>query len=406
MVSMNNTRGFTLIELMIAGVIASFLIAVLFSILTMASRTAQTQEDLTRTVDRVHYAVEAIRADLARTGYGMGLVPLSTLELTSDEAWRLEDCNNIAGIRRPIIWEDGGSNANPSGDGMPLKNINAQDDPDNTAIGEQPDRLTLIGAFRIPKFFGGGDADAVNPPDMFMYQENTARIRVNPNAMPWMGFQPQNSVQIANAFNDSLLAIHNSAGGVRYQTIINSDYSGNDVLLSLSSPGMPRNNGERCLFQSNMESFSAIALQRITYELVDDPFNENGTILTRTLMSPDGTRALSRIPIARNIVDFQIWFDEVNAEGVPVTRDGLAIGSSEIDDQGTFSGDRTELARLAHIQITARLDNESDRLTHLSLPIDSLQTSIDIDDDPSNSARLITVRAEAALHSLASAGHR
>ena len=72
-INQRGQRGFTLIELMIAGLIASMLVILLMSVVIMSSRTTATQEQAVSAVGRAYGAMDVIRSDLERVGFGMGL---------------------------------------------------------------------------------------------------------------------------------------------------------------------------------------------------------------------------------------------------------------------------------------------------------------------------------------------
>ncbi len=398
MVSLRPQRGagFTLIELMIAGLVASILVVALMSLMIMTTRSVTTQEDSTRTVDRLYYATELVRQDLLRTGYGMGLVPSAvSVDVTSDAAWHLEDCNNIAGFNSPITWEDG-----PTTDleaGVTLSVIDAAADPDNTAMGEQPDRLTLVGPFRSPVLYGDGDSN-------FLFSSTGSAITLLPGT-GWGGFSAGDATAVAHAFTDSLAAIHNINGGVRYQQVTSATASGTTVSLALANVSHARIFTDRCTFINGVETYAVIPLQIVRWELIDDPFSAERTILSRTLVAANGD-VVGRMPVARNIVDFQVWFDRAGAPSQPVDVD--PDGADQTDAAGTLTTSmRIEEARYAYVQLTARLDNESADLARAALDDrGGLQVSVDVDGDPSSSARLITVRIEVPLQSLAMADVR
>jgi hypothetical protein len=112
-----------------------------------------------------------------------------------------------------------------------------------------------------------------------------------------------------------------------------------------------------------------VSLQRVAYDVVQDPVAETDFLLVREELdaSGDSLDPPRRVIIARNIVDFQVWFDGVaGAAGlVPdMQNDGDRSGEVWSDDEGTIPNDKmggtsdvqVERARYAYLQISARHD--------------------------------------------------
>jgi hypothetical protein len=158
---------------------------------------------------------------------------------------------------------------------------------------------------------------------------------------------------------------------------------------------------------------------------VQDPSTPTDFLLVREELNASGAslNPVRRYIIARNVVDFQVWFDGVPdflAAAPNVLVDGALSSDSWVDDEGTVgnadmgytgAGDSTvepERARIAYVQLSARLDSATPALDPDGSGT-ALKQTYDLYPNVEGSeerARVITVRGEVGLANFAFADVR
>ncbi len=147
--SLRRSRGFTLVELLIAVLLSSIVIIALGTLITNATKVFDTTSQSGLALDRLHMALDVVRNDLRTAGYEM--VPNAGLD----------DPRLYKGLRKPC--------ANPSwmglekfvavklldgGATLALTGSDADAFPPSSYVsGKKPDRLELAGAFRTGSGF-------------------------------------------------------------------------------------------------------------------------------------------------------------------------------------------------------------------------------------------------------------
>ena len=345
-------RGFTLVELLIAVLLSSIVIIALGTLITNATKVFDTTSQSGLALDRLHLAMDVVRNDLRTAGYEM--VPNAGLD----------DPRLYKGLRKPCAnpsWmgsekfvavklEDGGATLAVTGndsDAFP---------PESYVSGKKPDRLELAGAFRTGQRF----------------HPDTAA----PGASSLTLFNPAISNELADyIFDGAILGVVNKQGGMQFLRAGVVTWGNPTGVVGLAAGDTFQGeigdfgSDSLCRFDFLDKSDVVVALQRVAYDVVQDPVAATDFLLVREELDASGASLdpPRRVIIARNIVDFQVWFDGVaGATGlVPdLQNDGDRSGEVWSDDEGTVPNDKmggtadvqVERARYAYIQISARFD--------------------------------------------------
>lgn len=397
-------RGFTLVELLIAVLLSSIVVIALGTLITNATKVFDTTSQSGLALDRLHLALDVVRNDLRTAGFEM--VPNAGMD----------DPRLYTGLRKPCAnpdWmgtekflavklEDGGATLAQNGsdaDAFP---------PASYVSGKKPDRLELAGAFRTGQRFH---------PDT-----------VVPGASNITLFNPSMSNEVAEyVFDGAILGIVNKQGGMQFLRAGAVTWGSPTGVVALDSGDTFRGeigdfgSDSLCRFDFLDKSDVVVALQRVSYDVVQDPVSPTDFLLVREELDASGASLdpPRRVIIARNIVDFQVWFDGVaGAAGIvpDLQTDGDRSGEVWSDDQGTIpnakmggtSDVQVERARYAYVQISARYDGPTKGLAPDS-PAEVLKQTFPLYPNVPGSeerAYVSTVRGEVALTNFAFADVR
>lgn len=352
MAPMHRGRGFSLVELLIAVLLSSIVVIALGTLITNATKVFDTTSQSGLALDRLHLAMDVVRNDLRTAGYEM--VPNAGFD----------DPRLYKGLRKPCAnpgWmgtekflavklEDGGSTLAQSGNDADVF------PPASYVSGKKPDRLELAGAFRSGQRF----------------RPDTA----SPGASSLTLFNPAISNELAAyIFDGAILGVVNKQGGMQFLRAGEVTWGNPTGVVGLASGDTFQGeigdfgSDSLCRFDFLDKSDVVVALQRIAYDVVQDPVAETDFLLVREELDASGASLdpPRRVIIARNIIDFQVWFDGVaGAAGIvpDLQNDGDRNGEVWSDDEGTIPNDKmggtgdvqVERARYAYIQISARYD--------------------------------------------------
>jgi type II secretory pathway pseudopilin PulG len=347
--SARSRRGLTVVELLVAVAIASLVLTGLFVITNTTSRTFRVQNDMSTAMDRMNFAMDLVKMDLRRAAY-LG-VPNSNVGLYPNFT-RVCPSANIAAIA-------------PAGlHGLRALNGAASYQPGTEAVydGGAPDTFLLLGAYRSTRRY------PVN-----LLQDGTASVRIFSMGQP--------TALLQDEFTGSVLAVTSNLGGMRFlraETGANvvtatpglGDRVDVDLTDALSDPG---GEDDICRFAGlARDNLEVAPLHFVRYDVRNDT-NERTSVLVREELDHAGTVIRSFV-VARNIVDFQVWFDATTSTfgTQPVlSNDGEAAGSSVFDDDGTapwfwingFGSAQPERVRYGYIQISTRLETPIPSLT-------------------------------------------
>jgi prepilin-type N-terminal cleavage/methylation domain-containing protein len=390
--AMTARRGLTLVELLVAVAISGFVLAAVFSVLTTSSRTFRIQSDVASSMDRLNFAMDTIKADMRRTGYLA--VPNDSIASYANATRVCPNSAFRAGLGGPLHalrWWDGGSEYQPGR-------------VDQVMIGSAPDRLQMLGAFRTDGSWSIGSAPSGGS-NLSVERRDGAS---NSTAQ--------------RAFEGAILALQAPSGGVQFLRMQTGDNTVEDDPVSASRilaratdavQGTSGDGSDICRFESIAnQNLTVTPLHFVRYTVRQDR-NQESTLLVREEVAWDGT-VLDSYIVARNVVDFQVWFD----------RDGAGVGVAPAIDVDDDSGARDmtddlgsmptswlsgsalaqpELARYAYIQLSVRLDTPVPNLG-IGNDDDGLRRAVEIIEFTGDrwsrtgeNTRVLTMRAEVEL---------
>ncbi len=341
--SLRRQAGMTLAELMVAVALAGLIMTGIFFFSTSTSRTFRLQNEIAQTTDRLNFAMETLKADLRRTSYLT--VPNSRLQ-----AWpnQRRVCANPAfapaGLQA-IVAENGGATWQPA------------TQADQVMVGATPDELLLLGAFRSDSQYLVTAA-----------QQGSTALTFDLNG---------DSLDDAEyALAGAILNVSTPAGGMQFVraatgsgvvtggTGLQPRATINTLDPLLGSPGGDLDSF--CQFRGEGNAGVAIApLHYVRYDVREDPDEPSSTILVREELD-HANNVLNSYVVARNVIDFQIWFDADTTtigSAPDIANDGTATDPLT-DDDGTMAwtdlnGSATsapQQARYGYIQLSVRLD--------------------------------------------------
>jgi prepilin-type N-terminal cleavage/methylation domain-containing protein len=345
--NLRSRRGLTLVELLVALAISSVVLASIFYFMTTSSRTFRVLNDTTQSTDRVNFAMETVLQDLRRAGYLA--VPNTNITVWPNYT---RVCGNPDfapnGLRAMTLFDGGATYQPPRGS-------------DQVLVGRQPDRLRLVGAYRADRRYR---AYFASPGQSFLRAYNDGE------AVDMLNYR----------FDGAFVAVYSPLGGAQFVRARRSGGGGNAVTADVSfdkfrldfASGdtiqeLPGLDDDFCRFSGVANSgLDIVPLHAIQYDIVRDPNLPTSTVLTREELASDGT-VIQRVIVARDVVDFQVWFDRTNSVvgAVPdIEIDSTATAAGMADDRGTFdpalaadaATSSPEQARYAYVQISARLN--------------------------------------------------
>lgn len=404
-------RGFTMVELLVAVAISSFLVLTVFFVMTSSSRTFQVQTDVAQVSDRLNYAMDTIKNDLRRTSFLT--VPNAYLR-QSQYPWYRQVCSPPSWMPSPngfspaahAIWVRAGS-----GGGAAMDYYVPEAD-EQVLVGTNPDQLVLLGAFRVdrpfrPTALQSGSTDITVPDGAFSEQE-----------MRWI-------------FDDAFISVSTPSGGLQFLAVqnVSNSIALPETTLTLRQQLAPDPAGtglEACNFTGfGGRAFEVTPLHFVRYSVVTDPDDPESTLLVREELDQNASdlNTVTRHIVARDIVDLQVWFDGVASGGLPndVIIDGEGLGDWT-DDGGALDNDalrgnlnaRPEDARFAYVQLSGRLDTTMTR-TSPNGSGDALRDYVELVDCSEDTGactgtgewtRVITMRSEVELHNVGLANTR
>lgn len=355
--SMTRRAGFTLVELMVAMSIGVFLVVTVFYVMTNSSRAFALQSDVSQVADRMNYAMDTVKNDLRRASFLT--MPNAYLD-TGRYPWYRSPCATPPWMaapdgNRPVahaVWVDNDGSGGPVERYLP--------DLEERVVYETPDRLLLLGAYRTSRTF---------KPTQMQAGINTIRVAnedLTDNEMSYI-------------FNGAIVMVATPAGGYQYLSVEDVrpllGIGETELTFDQALVADPRGTGlEACNFQGfGGLNFEVTPLHFVRYTVGFDPDDRASSLLVREELTGDLSPIVpaARYVVARDIVDFQVWFDGVQegTASASVINDGAAAGGNLVDDEGTIANNRLDgtaaalphNVRHAYIQLSSRLDTNVTR---------------------------------------------
>ena len=341
-------RGFTIVEVLVAVGISSFLIAVVFFVMTSSSRLFRVQTDVSAVTDRVGFAMDEIKNDLRRASF----MTVPNAYLGQDNyPWYRTVCapppwltiqDGISPVAHSIWVRE------PMGGTLDYYEPELED---QVIEGQSPDQLVILGAFRADVPF--------RPSSM---QSGSDRLTIPNNEF--------SSEDMRYMFDDAFVAVSTPAGGMQFlamDSIIPGDTETTLVFKQLLDADPTGTGLETCNFTGfGGATYEIVPLHFVRYSIVIDPEDPESTVLIREELdhNMEALTTASRHIVARDVIDFQVWFDGVapGARNTDITRDeetGTLVdneGSITRDAMAGSSTSRPEGVRFGYVQLSARLD--------------------------------------------------
>ena len=338
-----------MVELLVALAVSSVIVMAVFFVMTSSSRSFRVQTDAAQASDRLNYALETVRADLRRASFLT--VPNAYLP-QSQYPWYRQVCAAPSWLGSAT--RDVAAHAVTVQEGSGGALTYYQPDAARQIMpGSAPDELILMGAFRVTEPF--------RPTSM---QAGLAYMTIANNG--------RTEEEMNYIFQDAWISVSAPAGGMQFLAISNVDPGTTTTTIQTSTPlaADPAGTGlEGCNFSGfGGSSFEIVPLHFVRYSIAMDPDDPESSLLVREELGSSGQSLtdLSRHIVARDIVDFQVWFDGVGATGLAT--DVLVDGEGTttwVDDSGTVPNADVnggavaspENVRMAYVQVSARLDS-------------------------------------------------
>jgi prepilin-type N-terminal cleavage/methylation domain-containing protein len=438
-------RGFTLVELMVAIVVAGIVVVSAYALFSNSSRAMYEVDDLSKLGDQARFAAELIARDVRSAG------SLSTPNSFTDKFVNpssngtenpLDDDNFVRAIYMPDLQDDTLG-------------------PQVSNSGTSNDEIILLGAYDYPFTFEISDLVEQNGNEV-------AQARVRPGPRGTWKFSRRDPFDVrAQALTDPLTTgqLDGLVRPTRTRLMRALDRNGYMMFATIEPDGVSYVNEElvfdfsddqRFFFRQGNEQngfepaatedegYEAALLDAFRYRVcasIEDPDNLQ---LVRERLDPAVVIAeigslsrpsvcgeldpanglLEQVVVADRVVDFQVWFDctEVGQnliEELPVTPDWItpdAVGTdanhncmrSQNLTAATYND--ADRARVAHIRLSMRTATERQNLANYRFITDGnpmgtttnetnaaiiggLQT-FDVDGDPSSASRVVTVQLD------------
>lgn len=396
-------RGFTMVELLVALAISSFIIVTVYFVMASSSTTFRVQNDLAQVSDRLNYSLDTIKNDLRRSSF----MTMPNLSLPADRyPWFETVCgaptwftSSGATGQGLAVWTDAvATSERDNGMYVPAR------PRDQIVPGENPDRFVMLGSFRAEEPFH---------PTLMQSGSSTMRIANGTHLFTEMQYM----------FDDSFVGLTSPSGGTQFLRVtgVTADPTLPETVLTFSGPIQADPSGgtnPACNFTGfGSGTFEVVPLHFVRYSIQEDALVPGDTLLVREEL--DGAmgdlNTVSRYVVARNIVDLQVWFDGTVAGGTgEVIADGEGSGDWG-DTQGSVSAtlsnggadDQPENLRYAYVQLSARLatpisrDIADDASQGLREWIELRESNGATPAYLNEFTRVVTVRAEVELPNIA-----
>ena len=345
-------RAFTMVELLVALAISSFIIVTVYFVMSTSSTTFRQQNDISIASDRLAYAMDTIKNDVRRASF----LTSPNFNLGPDQyPW-------FGTVCAPPPWF-ASSTTGVVGNAVRLDPVAADERDDGLYVparerdrivpGQDPDRIILLGAFRAEEAFR---------PTFMQAGASTMRI-ANEDYL---------FTDLQYLFDDAFVAVTSPSGGTQFLRVtgVSAHATLPETVLTLGSELVadPSNGtNPACSFQGfGGGSFEVVPLHFVRYSIEEDANTPGDTLLVREELDGnlEDLTIVSRYVVARNIVDLQFWFDGVpqGSAGQLIVRDGDGSGTWS-DTTGSMAetillGDvdaQPENLRYAYVQMSARL---------------------------------------------------
>ena len=449
-----SASGFTLVELMVAIVIAGIVVASAYGLFANSSRAMYQVDSLTKVNDQARFAVELVANDVRSAGaFG---TPNSYTDIYVNPSSNQPENpfgndNVVRAIYVPLTQDVelgpqgfATNSSNASSDQLILlgaydfpftfeiNNLGAEGDEVKTASIPDNPRGARRFARRSPFDFRSDDPGALTTGQLQGLTEN--------GGSRLMRAIDRNGYMMFAVVPDEATAIEYNAGVI--------DIEFDDDQRFFFRQGNDQNGFEPA--GSDDEGYEAAFLDAYRYRICQSPKDDRNLMLVRERVDVEsvisnigsiqsdatcgviGTNVENQVVVAENVVDFQVWFDCVSPTADPPVLEGIDMANGWDTPDSNDTGDEdhgclavpnnaatmtaamdvsADFARVAHIRLSLRTPTESSSLPNYGFltslsntttdptsanAVGSLQT-FDIDEDPESAARVVTVQMDLDL---------
>jgi len=379
----SSRRGFTLIEMMIAVVLVSILMAAAFMLSRVISQVFSVQDQTVDAQGNLKFALDFVSRDVERVGY------LATPSAARDPlicprptvGFGLE---NLVGIR--VV--DGGSTSAVFNGGS-ANNANLA-----------PDVLFLMGSFDAATTFPVVNVQPGQP------------IAFNPTRLA-QGLGDTNLEARFNALFSPgrLIKISDPTGVAQLAPITARTWNGGNATIDVAGL-VQRVDGRGCGIEGIAgEGYEVSVINVVRYAVEPDPNDSTKMDLVRTEINPRTGQPLQldggniyAVPVLEYAVDFQVSLDvDSSTFGAPeMTVDTLSgDNQGNIALAGLAARQDWAKARVANVLLSSRTQREDLSLQHqprasVTAPV----LTFNLDDDPTGSTRVMTLTNSLQLTNL------
>lgn len=378
--------GFTLIELMIAAVLASIVIIATFSFMTSMSGLFFSQDMIVDAQSNVRSGLTFMSQDVRRAGY------LASPAAAVDPLVCPKPVLGVPDIRA-IHVDNGGDADQVFGAGAPENNNNIE-----------PDRLTLMGSFDSADLF---QLDGLTGQSARINAVSAARALGN-------GTPAENQAVFENLFIPGrAVRVSDIDGSAQFGVITSASFNNGAPTVNIQGLVVRAGNLGCGLEGVSAQSFDLSVINIIAYHIQRDVGDDTKTNLMRTELDARNGEPL-RLPgnqpnsviVVEYAVDMQVLAYGDRAGGLtPRLADdeqGDDVGSLDYNflDNVTPRLARWNRIRALELQLSVRTPREDPNLFHFPRQrgngqrggrVYGAMTSYNLDPDPNNSAHVVTM---------------
>jgi len=444
------SKGFTLVELLVAMAITAIVSIAIFGLFNTTSEALYEADSLAQSVDSARFALEKVRDDLKQAGafstpdtaWDPQVRPTPGRDFTRGGQSFSRNNYRVAGIVTYGGWQNYADDVMPDN---PVDILNANQDGSLTP---QFDGIVVMGAYDYPFLFEVGNLDQQSV-DIFDHPrglDKLARRNLFNLERPSTAFTGSNSPLEAATTTNRLVRLRDPNGFYQFADVAGLNGPNPDVTINFSNPLFfkppgaqdiefgfpPRTRG------SSGERYYASLIDAFWYRVIQDPSNPNNFQLVRQRLDagdvrtdlaggnwgnfdPAGTTVGSPAVIAERVVDFQIWFDCTESNDGAIQEldwptgwnppDGTDRSDSDPhhgcmnpnSSEGGNDAPPTVKARIGHVRLSIRTESEREDLRHEPFPsagktgTNRQLETFDIDPNQPGATRVYTVQSDFEL---------
>lgn len=414
--------GFTLVELLVAMAITAIISIAIFGLFDSTSEALYEADSLAQSVDSARFTLEKVRSDFKQAGafatpdsaWDPQVRPEPGASVQRGNVSREVGDYRVAGLVTYPGWQNYAQNVMPG-------DVWTANQDENGDRSPEFDGIVLMGAYDYPFLFEVGDLtdSSVRIYDHPRGLDKLARRNLFDLERPSTAFNSGSSAPLdvvdPNTMQSRVLRLRDPNGFYQFIGISSlSEVSSSNLQLTFTT----FSNASSSIFmkpaaaqdmefgfpvrsqKSGDERFYASLIDAYWYRVIQDPANPKNFQLIRqrldaweviqaltdwTNFDPSTTTHDGYTVIAERVVDFQVWFDCTESQDGTIEDlnwtadwdppDGTSRSDSDphhgcLDPNAGQGGDspRTAKARIGHVRLSIRTENERSDLQHNPFP--------------------------------------